>query len=45
VDWIELKSFWPNKTSMSFWHALGFTPRVVQLVAPTDVALSRAGEP
>ena len=38
VGWIELKSFWPNKTSMEFWGALGFTPRVVQLVASTEEA-------
>jgi GNAT superfamily N-acetyltransferase len=35
VTWIELKTFWPNKTSMEFWQALGFNPRVVQLVAST----------
>ncbi|MFN2543769.1 MAG: N-acetyltransferase family protein [Actinomycetota bacterium] len=42
VGWMELKSFWPNKTSMGFWSALDFTPRVVQLVAPTAEALRRA---
>jgi GNAT superfamily N-acetyltransferase len=45
VGWVEVKSYWPNKTSMAFWDALGFTPRVVQVVAATDKALSRAGEP
>jgi GNAT superfamily N-acetyltransferase len=35
VSWIELKTFWPNQTSMAFWKALGFNPRVVQMVAPT----------
>ena len=35
VGWIELKTFWPNERSMAFWRALGFNPRVVQLVAPT----------
>jgi GNAT superfamily N-acetyltransferase len=35
VKWIELKSFTPNEQSMAFWRSLGFTPRVVQLVAPT----------
>ena len=38
VGWIEVKSFWPNKTSMEFWGALGFTPRVVQLVASAEEA-------
>ena len=38
VSWIEVKSFWPNKPSMDFWSALGFTPRVVQLVASTEEA-------
>jgi len=38
VGWMEVKSFWPNKTSMEFWGALGFTPRVVQLVAATAEA-------
>jgi GNAT superfamily N-acetyltransferase len=42
VSWMELKSFWPNQTSMAFWDALGFTPRVVQLVASTEVALRRS---
>ena len=42
---IEVKSFWPNKASMAFWSALGFNPRVVQLVASTDEATRRlAGE-
>jgi GNAT superfamily N-acetyltransferase len=44
VGWIELKSFWPNKTSMEFWRALGFTPRVVQLVASTEEA-ARLSQP
>ena len=38
VGWMEVKSFWPNKTSMEFWGALGFTPRVVQLVASAEEA-------
>ena len=38
VGWTEVKSFWPNQTSMAFWRALGFTPRVVQLVASTEEA-------
>ena len=41
VGFIELKSFWPNKESIAFWTALGFNPRVVQLVASTDEAIRR----
>jgi RimJ/RimL family protein N-acetyltransferase len=45
LGFIELKSFWPNKASIAFWQALGFNPRVVQLVASTDEAIRRlAGE-
>src|SRR5204863_9987169 len=36
LAFLELKSFWPNKDSIAFWRALGFNPRVVQLVASTD---------
>jgi GNAT superfamily N-acetyltransferase len=42
VGFIEVKSFWPNQTSMAFWRALGFTPRVVQLVASTEEAARRS---
>lgn len=45
IGFMELKSFWPNKDSMAFWSALGFNPRVVQLVAQTDDALRRSAEP
>ena len=41
LGFIELKSFWPNKESIGFWQALGFNPRVVQLVASTDEAIRR----
>ena len=41
VGFVELKSFWPNEASMAFWRALGFHPRVVQLVASTDEAIRR----
>src|SRR5439155_22220744 len=41
LGFIELKSFWPNKASIGFWEALGFHPRVVQLVASTDEAIRR----
>ena len=41
LGYLELKSFWPNKDSIAFWRALGFNPRVVQLVASTDEAIRR----
>jgi GNAT superfamily N-acetyltransferase len=41
VGFVEVKSFWPNKGSIAFWQALGFNPRVVQLVASTDEAIRR----
>jgi ribosomal protein S18 acetylase RimI-like enzyme len=45
VRWIELKVFWPNETAMEFWRALGFTPRVVQLIAQVDDVLRRLETP
>jgi len=44
LGFIELKSFWPNKESIAFWQALGFNPRVVQLVASTDEAIRRLAD-
>jgi ribosomal protein S18 acetylase RimI-like enzyme len=38
VNWIELKTFVPNESAMGFWRALGFNPRVVQLLAPVGEA-------
>ena len=43
VDWIELKSFSPNRGAMEFWEDLGFTPRVVQLTSATRDLLDRLG--
>ena len=42
VRYVELKSFWPNEQSMAFWRALGFNPRVVQLVATSDEIVRRS---
>lgn len=44
VDWIELKTFEPNRSAMAFWEGLGFTPRIVQLTTPTDALLARLGD-
>ena len=41
IDWVELKTFAPNRGAMEFWEELGFTPRVVQLTTPTDALLER----
>ena len=44
VNWIELKTFAPNETAMEFWRTLGFTPRVVQLIAQTAEVAQRSSE-
>jgi len=36
LGWVTLQTFGPNRGAMEFWESLGFTPRVVQLVAPLD---------
>jgi GNAT superfamily N-acetyltransferase len=41
VEWIELKTFAPNRGAAAFWEDLGFTPRVVQLTTSTDDLLER----
>lgn len=41
IEWIELKTFTPNRGAMAFWEGLGFTPRVVQLTTPTEALLER----
>ena len=43
VDWVELKTFSPNRGAMEFWEDLGFTPRVVQLTSATRDLLDRLG--
>jgi GNAT superfamily N-acetyltransferase len=41
IDWIELKTFAPNRGAMQFWEDLGFEPRVIQLTAPTRALFDR----
>ena len=39
VGWVVLRTFAANEPAMRCWEAMGFVPRVVQLVAPTaDIA-------
>ena len=44
IEWVELKTFAPNRGAMAFWEGLGFTPRVVQLTSPTEALLERLAE-
>jgi ribosomal protein S18 acetylase RimI-like enzyme len=44
LGWVTLQTFGPNRSAMEFWEALGFTPRVVQLVAPLDDVSRRLGD-
>jgi ribosomal protein S18 acetylase RimI-like enzyme len=44
LGWVTLQTFGPNREAMEFWEALGFTPRVVQLVAPLDDVARRLGD-
>jgi hypothetical protein len=39
IDWVELKTFAPNRGAMEFWEELGFEARVIQLTAPTRALL------
>jgi len=41
IEWIELKTFAPNRGAMEFWEDLGFSPRVVQLTSGTRDLLDR----
>jgi GNAT superfamily N-acetyltransferase len=43
IDYIELKTFSPNRGAMEFWEELGFTPRVIQLTSETRELLDRFG--
>ena len=43
IDWIELKTFAPNRGAMEFWEDLGFTPRVIQLTSWTKDLVERLG--
>jgi ribosomal protein S18 acetylase RimI-like enzyme len=41
VQWVELKTFAPNRGAMAFWEDLGFRARVVQLTTPTKELMER----
>ena len=41
IDWVELKTFAPNRGAMEFWEDLGFTPRVIQLTSWTKDLVER----
>lgn len=41
IEWIELKTFAPNRGAMEFWEGLGFVPRVVQLTTHIEDLLGR----
>jgi ribosomal protein S18 acetylase RimI-like enzyme len=43
IEYIELKTFSPNRGAMEFWEDLGFAPRVVQLTSATRELLDRLG--
>ena len=43
IEWIELKTFAPNRGAMEFWEDLGFTPRVIQLTSWTKDLVERLG--
>jgi GNAT superfamily N-acetyltransferase len=43
IEWVELKTFAPNRGAMEFWEELGFTPRVVQLTSGTRDLLDHLG--
>jgi GNAT superfamily N-acetyltransferase len=43
IEWVELKTFAPNRGAMEFWEELGFTPRVVQLTSGTRDLLDALG--
>lgn len=44
LGWITLRTFGPNRGATEFWEALGFTPRVVELVAPLDDVAGHLGD-
>lgn len=43
IEWVELKTFAPNRGAMEFWEDLGFAPRVIQLTSGTRDLLDRLG--
>lgn len=44
LGWVTLQTFGPNRGATGFWESLGFSPRVVQLVAPIDDVSGRLGD-
>jgi GNAT superfamily N-acetyltransferase len=44
IDWIELKTFAPNRGAMEFWERLGFEPRVVQMTTHTQDLMERLAQ-
>ena len=43
IEYVELKTFSPNRGAMEFWEELGFSPRVIQLTSETRELLERLG--
>lgn len=41
IEWVELKTFAPNRGAMEFWEELGFSARVIQLTSGTRDLLDR----
>ncbi len=39
VGWLTLKSFADDADAVTFWEGLGFSPRIVQFVAPAEDVL------
>ncbi len=44
IEWVELKTFSPNRGAMVFWEELGFTPRVVQMTSATRDLIERLND-
>lgn len=44
IEWIELKTFSPNRGAMEFWEDLGFEARVIQLTTTTSDLLERLAQ-
>lgn len=44
IEWVELKTFSPNRGAMEFWEDLGFEARVIQLTTTTSDLLERLAE-
>lgn len=44
LGWVTLQTFGPNREATGFWESLGFTPRVVELVAGLDDVSRHLGD-